>query len=781
MKTPASSLPQVLFCVAALVLLPVSLARAQFSKTLVAKGSTWKYAPNYNSLDATAWKTDPNFDAAWPSGPGPLGYGDPTFTATDLSTPPVPRPITLYLRHTFTLAVADRSQIQGMYLGMLRDDGVVIYLNGIEIARSNMPDGAIVNTTGATGAVGGADEQTYYDGIVGPTVTMNALQSGTNILAVEVHQDNTGSSDTQFDMELIGAEVPVDYGTVQPNRGVNFEDAEYYGIVVTDFTRILSSHTDYNWNCTPLNFPSVAGGDYQVEAAGDLFDLSSWEWVAGGGNSTWTSEHIDTRNYKDVKITFGIRAQTTTGAFEAGDSIKAGAKTSNDGVAFPDEVLAANFVGGGVSSGQVTMITSTTPKKARIPNSNAENTANPNWRQAGFNDATWLSGTNGVGYERSPGDAVNYTSLVGVNVGAMYNVNQTCYVRVRFTAPSPATLQSLSLSMKYDDGFVAYLNGTEVARANAPGSVGTPPAFNAGATAAHDDAASVIFQTFDLTAMKNLLVNGSNNVLAIHALNSGVGSSDLIILPELRGTEVGGGTPIFPPETLNDMRIAFVPDPGDPAYPLNFQGPFFFYEADIPDAVESLFLFIEARTNETSEFLFADQIRVTGTPLSVDSYDTWIQLESDLDRGELEGRPEGNPDGDPFANLIEYAVGGSAEFASMVSEVSGLPLAPQVEIVEDGSLEFIEMEFRMLNATVMGMLAQPTGGYTVRDLKYIPQISEDASEWDDGATGNTVAQLVGDFVDNNDGTLTVRVRFTQAISAATEQLFVRLAVQQVIQ
>ena len=81
-------------------------------------------------------------------------------------------------------------------------------------------------------------------------------------------------------------------------------------------------------------------------------------------------------------------------------------------------------------------------------------------RKPGFNDAAWLAGKTGVGYD--------YAGLVGLDVAAMYGVNKTVYIRIPFAVADVAAIDKLILRMRYEDGFVAYLNGIEVARANAP-------------------------------------------------------------------------------------------------------------------------------------------------------------------------------------------------------------------------------------------------------------------------------------------------------------------------
>ncbi len=160
------------------------------------------------------------------------------------------------------------------------------------------------------------------------------------------------------------------------------------------------------------------------------------------------------------------------------------------------------------------------------------------WQQQAFNDAAWQQATTGVGYERSSG----YDSLIGSGAdveNAMYDQSTSVYVRVPFQVPSLENLVGLTLRMKYDDGFIAYLNGTRVASALAPAN----PSWNASATGQHDDGDAVIFQNFSLNEHLGRLQLG-RNVLAIQGLNANNTSSDLIIMPvlnALRQTEASIG------------------------------------------------------------------------------------------------------------------------------------------------------------------------------------------------------------------------------------------------
>ena len=152
------------------------------------------------------------------------------------------------------------------------------------------------------------------------------------------------------------------------------------------------------------------------------------------------------------------------------------------------------------------------------------------WTQAGFlMDEDWISGRTGVGYEVSPSD---YKGFVGLDVGHMRLAQPGVYSRVAFNIDDSSWLESqvsLNLFMRYDDGFVAYLNGHEVARANAPlGSV----AWNALARASHDDGAASQFERFDISEHHDKLLEGLN-WLTIHGLNVSLTSSDFLMTPKL--------------------------------------------------------------------------------------------------------------------------------------------------------------------------------------------------------------------------------------------------------
>lgn len=179
--------------------------------TLIATGSVWKYRDTGENL-GTAWSLLEFNDSGWSNGPAQLGYGDgDERTVVGYGPNSGSKYITTYFRRSFQ--ISDPASFSALNLRVLRDDGVVVYLNGSEVFRDNMPGGAINYLTAALVAVGGTDETTYYPGTANP----GYLVFGTNVLAVELHQSGGGSSDLGIDLELKGTQNFVaPYITAQP-------------------------------------------------------------------------------------------------------------------------------------------------------------------------------------------------------------------------------------------------------------------------------------------------------------------------------------------------------------------------------------------------------------------------------------------------------------------------------------------------------------------------------------------------------------------------------------
>ncbi len=171
----------------------------------------------------------------------------------------------------------------------------------------------------------------------------------------------------------------------------------------------------------------------------------------------------------------------------------------------------------------VTLVPDTASKRVLVPTGPVDDA----WRGGGpFDDSDWISGTGGVGFEASTG----YEQFFRIDVGEpMYGRNASCYIRIPFNLlGDPSEFNYMVLRVRYDDGFVAYLNGVEIRRVLFSGT----PTWNSAAEANHDDLAAIVFESFDVSAHAGLLRQGAN-VLAIHGMNSGTTSSDFLISPEV--------------------------------------------------------------------------------------------------------------------------------------------------------------------------------------------------------------------------------------------------------
>ena len=158
---------------------------------LVRFGSEWRY----DASDAPPEWTEPGFDdLAWAVGHGQLGYGD----GDEAGSVADGGERTVRFRQTFD--VVDPLVWEQLEIELLRDDGAAVYLNGVEVLRSNLPDGVLGGDVLAVDEVSGDAE----DVPVTALVPAGALVAGANVVAVEVHQISDGSSDLSFDLALRG-------------------------------------------------------------------------------------------------------------------------------------------------------------------------------------------------------------------------------------------------------------------------------------------------------------------------------------------------------------------------------------------------------------------------------------------------------------------------------------------------------------------------------------------------------------------------------------------------
>ncbi len=180
--------------------------------TAIARSTDWKYLDD-GSDQGTAWRMPAFRDAGWAEEPAELGYGDSDEqTVVSFGPDSGDKHMTTYFRRKFT--VADATEVSAIFMELKRDDGAVVYLNGTEAWRSNMPGGAINSETPALEGQRSPGEHDWYTKNDVPVVL---LVNGENTLAVEVHQILGSSSDLTFDFSL-GLTLPTNPSQLTVNE-----------------------------------------------------------------------------------------------------------------------------------------------------------------------------------------------------------------------------------------------------------------------------------------------------------------------------------------------------------------------------------------------------------------------------------------------------------------------------------------------------------------------------------------------------------------------------------
>jgi hypothetical protein len=211
--------------------------------TLIATGSVWKFRDTGEDL-GTAWRTPAFDDSSWAAGPAKLGYGDDLIvTVVSFGADEDSKYITTYFRRS--LLVSEPANVSALNMRAQRDDGLVVYLNGAEVWRNNMPAGAITYLT--TASTSGDDGEVF---VSSSALDASLLVAGNNVVAVEVHQRSGSSGDIAFDLELTGTQSMTSLSAA----------------IVPPWIRIaIDSAASLQWNAHP-------GATYRVQYTTNLFD-----------------------------------------------------------------------------------------------------------------------------------------------------------------------------------------------------------------------------------------------------------------------------------------------------------------------------------------------------------------------------------------------------------------------------------------------------------------------------------------------------------------------------
>lgn len=266
MKTFYTNTKKVLYGLLVSVLGLTTQAHAQgYETSVLPLNATWKYN-DLGVFPGANWTQLSYNDSTWASGQGIFGYGEGDET-TVLSFGPSAsnKYIAYYFRTTFN--IANLNDYKSYLVRLIRDDGAVVYINGVEAFRNKMPAGTITNTTlAAGGAVGGHQERLFYEFAVDTSLFIQ----GTNVIAVQVHQDAVTSSDLSFHLEIRASEYQklvapgaewkyLDNGSNQGSAWIdtNFNDAAWAsGKAVLGYNHTANQrreNTTISWGPTQNN------------------------------------------------------------------------------------------------------------------------------------------------------------------------------------------------------------------------------------------------------------------------------------------------------------------------------------------------------------------------------------------------------------------------------------------------------------------------------------------------------------------------------------------------
>ncbi len=365
-----------------------------------AYGASWKYLDN-GTNQGTSWKESTFDDASWAAGNGQLGYGDyDEVTELDYGSDPDYKYVTTYFRKTVNFN--NPSGFNTITANVKRDDGIVVYVNGVEVFRDLMGTGTVSYTTLADLAYDDGDTPVSFE------IDPEAFVAGSNLIAVEIHQTETYSSDISFDMELIST----------PNTGSCGTVTSLSASAVTSETVTLS------W--AALGGANSYDVDYKINAA------SAWTNAVSATTSTSLSlTGLTAGSLYDWRVRAkctGINGAYTTTQFA----------TATAGL-FPDFQYGDTW--------------------KYLDNGSNQGTA---WTAVAFNDASWGLGDGQLGY----GD---YDETTLLNYGNDSDHKYiTTYFRKTINILNPSNFSSFTAHVKRDDGVVVYVNGAEVYRNNLP-------------------------------------------------------------------------------------------------------------------------------------------------------------------------------------------------------------------------------------------------------------------------------------------------------------------------
>ncbi|MHC4582072.1 MAG: DUF1800 family protein, partial [Planctomycetota bacterium] len=538
---------------------------------LVMSGQLWRYSKGTRQPHP-GWKDLTFNDDRWLRGRTGIGFGDgdDRTVLTDMrridDDPETPENegqagyLSVYLRHKFPLDAAELAAIDNLILRADYDDGFKAYLNGVEVARANLPAGIVPHDRRATGS---HEAGTPRDFDISDH--MDLLRTGDNVLAIQVHNRNITSGDLSMIPELVGRQILpgpalrviegidelqqlIHVRGVYSQRQLQAVLAEFWeNHFTTDYDKVAEYLDDLeNSDATDAMPRSQARAEaaqleyqeyqffydnalgnfgdlllYSATSPSMLIYLDSVLNVKGAANENYAREILEL-------FAFGVDNRYSQRDIEQLSKCFTGWSVSkvprDQAQSFPDSALLPPTECE-VQSAEIVVIELGTGwrffKGTREPTPAAAGGPSTAWADPGFHDSHWSRASTGIGY----GDGDDATVLNDMRGNYL-----SVYLRRRFMLDDPDRLENPILEIAYDDGFVAYLNGEEIGRSANMEDLGTPPAHDVDATPNHEVTASRA--RISLKPFRDVLKPGEN-VLAIQVHNGTLNSSDLSILPRL--------------------------------------------------------------------------------------------------------------------------------------------------------------------------------------------------------------------------------------------------------
>jgi hypothetical protein len=296
----------------------------------------------------------------------------------------------------------------------------------------------------------------------------------------------------------------------------------------------------YNPQTAPVDLTGLYLTDHPVTQP-DKYSPGPLSFIGGEGFAVLRADNLNRSGHVDFRLSAD---NEMIGLFDAGlneiDKVIYGPQTTDvsygrapdgsDNFGFFELPTpgVSNPSSGPATVSIINLVTENADKRVLVPTEDI----GEQWTNVQYDESSWepvKGNPGGVGYERNSG----YEDFISLDVEAqMYDENGSCYIRIPFNieANELTGLSELTLKIRYDDGFVAYLNGVEVARRNFNGT----PAWDSRSSSGHSDSAAVVFEEIAISEFIDNIGSG-DNILAIQGMNTSLTSSDLLIGVELDG------------------------------------------------------------------------------------------------------------------------------------------------------------------------------------------------------------------------------------------------------